>query len=351
VVLRQEDLRQLALDLAGAIALARAQPVGKTFGELAGEWLGRIVRVCPKNEQRHVKHLRPLSHLREGQLTKGLIDELFGKLRVPVGHLSAASVNKLRGTGRLIIRDAQGNAEWHGLNPFELVRRFREPKRVYSTLTLLEVALVLPKLRPDRRRLAKTVLLVGLRPGEGLGLKKVDVDLERRMLKVRRSHGRSQTKTGKEREFPIPDGLVEDLRQAMEESPSEYVFPKPDGTRQREDTKLARMLRSALAAAGVVTGYRYICRRPGCRRVEVRPAKELEQDCPDCGFRFWCSPIPKALRFYDLRHSSSTLHRKAHCDPMVIQEMLGHTMNLTDGTYTHLDEDYRRMELNKLKLV
>lgn len=349
VVLDREDLNQLVLGLTGALGRVRA---GKTFGELAAEWLARIAkrRVCPDNERRHVKHMGPLFNLREGELTKGSIDDLFGNLLRPLGHLGPASVNKLRSSGRLILRDAQGNGEWAGLNPFDLVRRLREHKRVYPTLTLEEVARVLPLLRKDRRRLSKTILLVGLRPGEALGLKKVDVDLRAGLLRVRRSHDRGQTKTGKEREFPIPDALVEDLRAAMQESPSEYVFPKADGTRQRKDTKLARMLRTGLRAARVVTGYRLICRRKGCGHSEPRETEDTGVDCPACGFRLWVSPIPKPLRFYDLRHSSATLHRKAKCDPMVIQEMMGHTMGLTEGTYTHLDHDYRRTELNKLKL-
>lgn len=326
---------------------------GKTFGQLSTDWLRRIAkrRVCPDNERRHIHHMRALAALREGQLTKGAIDDAFGELLAPAGELGPASVNKLCSTGRLIIRDAQGNNDWHGPNPFELVRRERVPRRVYLTLTLPEVALVLPHLRRDRRRLSKTILMVGMRPGEALGLQKTEVDLARKMIRICRSHGRPQTKTGKEREFPIPDELLEDLREAMAEHPtSKYVFPRPDGTRQLQGTKLTRILRTAMKKARLVTGYRYICRRQGCRRVETRDVEELELDCPECGFRFWVSPIPRAMRFYDLRHSSSTLHRKAKCDPLVIQEMLGHASNITDGTYTHLDEDYKRLELNRLKL-
>lgn len=350
VAFREQDVRQLALRLAGE--LRRPKP-GRTFGRLAAVWLGRIrkLRVCPENEERHVRHMAPLLELREGTLTKGVIDELFAGLCVPNGKLSAATVNKLRGTGRLIIRDAQGNNEWHGPNPFELVRRFREPRRVYQTLTLAELRLVLPVLPPDRRRLVKTGALIGLRPGEALGLLKVDVDLERRMLRVRRSHGRNQTKTGREREFPIPDDLLEDLREAMASSPTEYVFPAIDGSRQRADTKLARMLRQALRRAGILVGYRYACPHAGCGHAEIRVTAEKGQDCPTCGYRLRCSAIPKPLRYYDLRHTCATLHREAGCDPLVVKLMLGHALDLTEGTYTHLGEDFQRREINKLKLM
>lgn len=351
VVLDREDLRQLVLGLTGGLGGVRA---GKTFGQLAADWLRRIAkrRVCPDNERRHVKHMEALANMREGELTKGIVDDLFGDLLAPKGPLGAATVNKLRSTGRLIIRDAQGNNEWQGLNPFDLVRRLKQPKVVHATLTLDEVPLVLAKLRVDRRRLAKTVLLAGLRPGEALGLRKVDVDLKRQMLKVRRSHGRNQTKTGKEREFPIPDELLADLRAAMDESPGEYVFPKPDGTRQRQDTKLAVILRTAVKAAGILIGYRYVCRKYSCDFTgELFRETRVAVACPECTAGMWSAPVPKHLRFYDLRHSSATLHRKAKCDPLVVREMMGHgSKNQTDATYTHLDSDYQRVELNKLKL-
>lgn len=349
VLLRREDLNQLVLELTGGAA----RPRGKTFGELAADWLVRIalMRVCPDNERRHVRHLGPLGHLREGELTKASIEELFGRLRA--GPLGAATVNKLRSTGRLVVRDAQGNGEWRGLNPFDLVRRLKQVQPIHATLTLEEVPLVLLRLRPDRRRLMKTSLLVGIRPGEALGLLKVDVDLAGRMLKVRRSHGRNQTKTGKEREFPIPDQLVEDLREAMAESFSEYVFPKADGTRQRADTKLAKVLRTAIKAAGIFTSYRFLCRKYSCA-FEGRLFREKADavPCPECGAAMWRAGVPKHLRYYDLRHSSATLHRKAKCDPLVVREMMGHgSKNQTDATYTHLDSDYQRAELNKLSLT
>ncbi len=326
-----------------------ARAGGKTFGELAQGWLKRISRVRPHNEKGHVKHMAPLAELTEIDLTKATIEGLLQSLSA--GPLGAASVNKVRSTGRLIIKDAIGNGDWKGHNPFDLVRPLRQRKRLYTTLTLEEVGRVLPFLRPDRRRLVKLLIITGARPGEALGMLKVDVDLKKKMLKIRRSHGRNQTKTDVEREFPVHAELVGVLREAIDESPSTYVFPKPDGMRQREDTKLARMFRDAMGKAGVADGYRYSCRRKGCGfRVEHEDFQLEELRCPKCSFKLWCRAIPKPFRFYDLRHTAATLHRKAGCDPMVIQAMLGHAMNITDGTYTHLDEDYVRAEINKLKL-
>lgn len=353
VVLRREDLEQLVLDLDDRVQSARRLK-RKTFAQLARDWLKVVSRrrVEPNNERRHVAHLRPLWRFTEGDLTKARVEQTLVALLRPSGPLGPATANKVRSTGRLIIRDAQGNGEWSGLNPFDLVQRFREPKRVYDVLTAKEVRKVLPCLREDRRQLAKLVLMVGLRPGEALGLKKLDVDLRRRRLHIHRSHGRSQTKTGAERVIPIPEELVATLAAAMENAgASDYVFPRPDGRRQRHDTKLARVLRTALSRAGLVIGYQYSCRRKGCGHREARIHRELELDCPKCGFRLWETCIPRAIRFYDLRHSSATLHRRAGADPMVVSEMLGHSLNLTEGTYVHLDHEYRRKELNRLRLM
>ncbi len=56
-----------------------------------------------------MRHLGPLLGLREGALTKARIEATFAQLLA--GELGPATVNKLRSTGRLIIRDAQGNGQ------------------------------------------------------------------------------------------------------------------------------------------------------------------------------------------------------------------------------------------------
>jgi integrase len=59
--------------------------------------------------------------------------------------------------------------------------------------------------------------------------------------------------------------------------------------------------------------------------------------------------VARPFRFYDLRHTSATLHRLAGADPLVIRLMLGHaSRNLTDDLYSHLSIDYQKTELAKL---
>ena len=59
--------------------------------------------------------------------------------------------------------------------------------------------------------------------------------------------------------------------------------------------------------------------------------------------RLWVSPIPRKLRFYDLRHSHATLLRKAGVDLGAVQRNLGHSSpEITAAVYDHSDlEDFR----------
>lgn len=329
-------------------------PRAVTFGELAGEWLrtegARLVR--PEDAEKHVEHLKGLWALTEKEMRPSIAKQVLFALLRPEGHLSPTTVNKVMGTARRIIREAQFNEEWAGQNPFELIRKLKQVRPVMRPLSLSESRAMLPHLRPDRRREALAMLYLGLRPGELKALQREDVDSRTKLITVRRSNGRDSTKTGRARIVPIPDALWPTLEEALKASSDgcPLVFPGPSGERQREDAKLSKGLKTALGKAGLVTGYKYKCRRAGCGHQEDRTAKE-ELRCPECNFVLWAVPKPIKVRFYDLRHSAATLHREAGADPLAIQIILGHAAeNLTDSVYTHLSAEYVRREVNKLKI-
>jgi hypothetical protein len=79
---------------------------------------------------------------------------------------------------------------------------------------------------------------------------------------------------------PIAAALVPWLRDALQQSPSELVFPHvcgtscprkscpgPGGMLSRE-VALEAVLRRALGRAGIVRGWKHVCRRRGCRHKE-----------------------------------------------------------------------------------
>lgn len=345
----QVDPRQLEMLVAQIRGVAKSL---HTFKALADKWLASNSArlVAPDNEWRHVRHLQALWGMAEDELTVPVVRGHLSSLLKPNGPLSATTVNKVRATGKKVIEQATEAKQWSGANPFAGVRRQKEQRKKRRTLSAAQLRLVLPHLRPDRRRLVKCAFFFGMRPGELLGLKKDSVSLERHTVLVCRSHSRNSTKTGVEREIPIPDEVFEDIRAAVLESPSAYVFPRKDGRRQRRDTKLTRVLRTAMVKAGLVTGWRYSCRRQGCGYREERVTLDTVS-CPRCSFTLWAQGVPLKVSFYGLRHSAATQHRQAGADALAVKMVLGHAArDATDDDYTHYDEEFVRMQMNKLTL-
>src|SRR3954470_9511981 len=88
-----------------------------------------------------------------------------------------------------------------------------------------------------------SLLLPGLRKGELFAVRKQDLDLEERLLYVRRSHRDDTVKGKKALVLPIPSPLVQYLRDAINRSPSEYVFPDARGERGGEHAKMEQVYR------------------------------------------------------------------------------------------------------------
>lgn len=346
---------RLAAEVAKALEDRQAPRHRPSFLWLAGAWLhseGRRL-ACPDNERRHLRHMRALWGLREGELTaKRIATELAKLLKQNGGKLGPATVNKLRSTGKRIVRFAQLDEAWHGGNPFQAVRRMREPEPILYVPTVEELRRVLPRLREDRRREALFLVTLGPRPGEEKALRREDLDMRRRTVTFRRSNDRPCTKTGRVRVVPVPRALWRVLLEALDDNPgSELVFPSLFGWQQRADTKLSRTLREAYRRARIVTAYRYTCRRKGCGFREVVP-DYANRRCPRCDMKLWRWGLAPPVTWYALRHASATLHRLAGCDPLVIQRCLGHAERVaTDRIYTRsLPLEYMRAQLSKLRL-
>jgi hypothetical protein len=136
----------------------------------------------------------------------------------------------------------------------------------------------------------------GLRKGELLALRKEDVDLSARLLTVARSHDRETTKGNRADVIPIAEEAVPYFQQAIAASPSELVFPGPDGKQRRRDFKAQAILTRALGRAGIVSGWLLVCRRKGCGYREDSPEAEVKR-CPRCSMLLWPKAKPRRLRF------------------------------------------------------
>jgi integrase len=341
----EAQLNQLALALAERMAAPKAR---WTFGELAARWLSRVKRVRLNDEKRNVAQLHPLFAKKEGELLEADITDWFNQL-LEMGF-SPVSVNKYRCAGRLVINDAIAARQWNGANPFDLAKRLKEPRRKYELLSLDEARRVLPHLRDDHRRMFRISLALGLRPGELFALRKCDVDFTQGLVHVHRSHARNTTKTGVARTLPLLACVAGDFLDAIRLSPSELVFPAEDGDLKRADTKSCRILRTAMGKAGVVTGYTFTCRKPGCEWTMSFAGPCDDMLCPTHDWKAWRTPTVKAVRWYDARHMAASFHRLAGADRLAVKLLLGHGGDITEDVYTHMGPEWFRRELSRFVL-
>ncbi len=277
-----------------------------TLTELCDWWLKNR---CPpareynerKRLQRHVL-ASPLGRTPIRFVSAGLIENQLRRMEEQ--NLSAATINGLRGTLGTVFNRARKAGIWTGPNPIQDVESRREPKKVRATLRAEEVSVLLPHVPRDWQALFATALLTGMRKGELFGLKKSDVDLQNRMLLVARSYDKPTTKGGHADIVPISQPLIQVLEGAIQESSSEYVFPDRNGRMRSPAADPQKVLRHAMARAGLVVCYDHICRRckaKGAPHVEQHQDGQL-RTCSACGMKLWPKAIPRAMRFHDLRH-------------------------------------------------
>ena len=176
------------------------------------------------------------------------------------------------------------------------------------------------------------------------------MDLRGRTLTVGHSNAADTTKGAHEDLLPIPEELAPWLELAVRESRSALVFPKQDGKQQSANAALHKVLRRALARAGIVVGYDHRCRRKGCGYSENQEHANPGR-CPKCNMRLWPVAIPKPVCFHHLRHSTATVLLKAGVPLATEQKILRHSdPKITASVYGHLDLEDMRAGLAKLTL-
>jgi integrase len=186
------------------------------------------------------------------------------------------------------------------------VPRIRKPKLVqqdYRWLrTTKEIKALLEaaqKEYPGVMELYAAAIYTGMRAGELLGLRWEDVDLDSRLITVRRSYGKP-TKTGAIRHVPVLDPLLPVLRAWREQNPLEWVFPGQTGRRQGPS---ARVLQEIL------------------HRCREKAKLEGEQG---------------RITFHDLRHTFASHWVMKGGDLYRLQKVLGHKSPQMTMRYAHL---------------
>ena len=339
----------LETNIANGLLSPRPEDVDKSFGAMVEWWLQNRLRSARSYEHCHGfirLHLlgSSLARLAPAEATAGRVEEFLAKKDA---ELSPGSVNHLRAFVYRIFKAAHAAERFHGLNPVTRDVRVRKvPRHKGRYLKPEWVAPVLDNVPVAWQGVFATALYEGLRKGEILALRKSDVDLERRLLLVGHSHDSDTTKGGHEDGIPIAAELVPYLQAAIEASPSELVFPRPDGSRHPAAVDLVSILRTALRRAGIVEGYVHKCRR--CGHSEESREGEVRR-CPECKMKLWTVGRVAPFRFHDLRHTTASLLIMSGVSPVAVQRILRHTdIRVTTDVYGHLAPEYLQQEIDHL---
>lgn len=291
------------------------------------------------------------------ELTK-YFSELEHTLTVRGKPMAPGTINRIRARFSKVFELAKehGQFVFTGDNPALATRARTVIQKPNDVLSLAEIPRVLGALPDQWRGLFATCLYAGLRKGEVFALEKRDVNLQRRILLIQRSHEHDTTKGGRFDAVPIHEDLVPHLEEALL-SPGPYVFPNGQGQRRCRRQKLPPILRSALVRAGIVERYDHVCRRKvtdpeghsaPCGHVEGHPDDALRR-CPHCQMKLWPVGVARPIRFHDTRHSFATHALESGASLVAVQKILRHSdPRLTTRTYGHLSSQHLQTEVNRI---
>lgn len=187
-------------------------------------------------------------------------------------------------------------------NPVRKVKFFSEKDRGRTRyLSHIEKESLLAVCPPELRRVVVVALKTGLRQGELLGLKWVDIDSIANTLAVRRS------KNGKMRHVPIH----EDVRGILNSLPriGEYIFQDGSGEPLSRHGRIRTLFDKAVDEAGL-----------------------------------------RDFRFHDIRRCFASELVMNGADLKTVSELLGHSSTRMTERYSHLTPAHRALAINLLSV-
>jgi integrase len=207
--------------------------------------------------------------------------------------------------------------------------RVQRPER--QPLAPAEARKLLDAIRGDRlEALYSVALALGLREGEALGLCWSDIDLETRIVQVRRALQRSEgtlrfvepKSQRSRRSIAMPEIVVKALRAHRARQLQERLIAGP----QWRDTGLVftSRLGTPIDPRNMVRMFKRMLAKAGLRD----------------------------QRFHDLRHGAASLLLAQGVHPRVVMELLGHSqISLTMEIYSHVTSDLMREAAEKMNAI
>ena len=212
----------------------------------------------------------------------------------------------------------------------------RQAGKMPHVLTELEVSRLLERFSPSLRLAAQLMYGCGLRVSECVSLRIQDLDMERRIIFVRRS------KRGKERLLPMPTAIIPILRERL----AHLAKAWKELVRRNGVVEVAREVLASHPMAGSEWTYFWLFpgeRNPpsiadGLTNNIAAPLKHLHKYTVQrmFGKALREAKIDKVAGCHVLRHSFATHLLKAGVDIRRIQESLGHASLETTMIYVHV---------------
>lgn len=289
-----------------------------TFGKYSESWLSISKGTKSRQTQDAAKiHLKKCSSLNPYQLRKitrsqcqSIVNESWDK-----PHAAKGVADVLRQVFQMAQKDGI-----IVVNPAADLDRPKIRKTERHLLTDKEIRAVKKADLSDQDRLFVTILITfGLRPSEALALQVSDFDFQKKVLHVTKSlemtndncsHVKS-TKTGENRDIPVPDQLIPYLRKSFKNKNGFLLFTKTDGqqfTKSAYKSMQTRVWDKVNAALGAKGGLNLV----------------------------------KGRTFYDFRHYRATelyyLCQKGKISTKYAASLLGHSETMFLSIYSHIDE-------------
>ena len=295
-------------------------------GELLQRWLDESAR--PRVRPRTLEGYRAIVRLH--------LDPTLG--HVPLVKLTPIHVQELLNTKlddgfsptrvraiHAVLRAALNQAERWELIHRNVSRLVTPPGRIHNEIEPLNVDQARALLRATERTplgaLYSVALSVGLRLGEALGLQWDDIDLDERVVAVRRSLQRF-------------DGRLQLVEPKTDRSRRSIHLPEPclDALRAHRSVQLERRLRASAAWDDRDFVFTTSIGTPLEPRNVLRT---LKRDLANAG-------LPD-IRFHDLRHTCASLLVAQNVHPRIVMETLGHTrISTTLDLYSHVSPAMQR---------
>jgi integrase len=299
------------------------EPTRLTVDEYLDEWLKtsakpRVrLRTFQGYEELLTRYIRPdLGPRPLSRITPLEIQAVYAKLQER--KLSARTVRHAHGVLRSALNQA---VKWRMLvvNPATAVDLPQVRKKEMHALSPEEARQFLIHVADDRLgAMFALAVTTGMRPGEYMGLRWPDIDLEKGVIVVQRTlvaekNGGShfaQPKTDRgRRTIPLPPSVTRMLVEHKRRQAAEKLKAGP--AYKNDDLVFATPTGEPLNLRNVVNRH-------------FKPILEA-------------AALPRSIRLYDLRHTCATLLLAQGEHPKIVSERLGHaSITLTLDTYSHV---------------